>query len=877
MGYKTIDIAQLATHFDSASSERKLAQRWDELKTYSYDSNRGRGETFVVDTPPPTVSGSLHIGHVFSYTHTDLIVRYKRMRGFNTFYPMGWDDNGLPTERRVQNYFHVRCAPDISFQPDLKIEMATDAQRKGPPRMVSRSNFINLCLELTREDEKVFKNLWRRVGLSVDWEQEYSTIDDFSRSMAQLSFIDLYEKGHVYSLDAPTMWDVDFHTAVAQAETEDRTIPDHFHHIAFGVDGSDESIVIATTRPELLPACVAVTAHPDDERYKHLFGKYAITPLFRVPVPIFPSDLVNPEKGTGILMVCTFGDATDVYWWREQKLALRQIVGRDGRLLPVKFGEPGWESLNPTAANDFYEKLTGKSIKTSQKAIVELLRETSGAATGAQAPLRGEPIAIEHAVKFFEKGDRPLEFIPTRQWFVRLLDKKDMLIAFGDRIAWHPDFMRLRYRNWTENLQFDWCISRQRYFGVPFPVWYPLNENGRPDYSRPIIAKSKDLPIDPMLATPNGYVESQRNQPGGFAGESDVFDTWFTSSLSPQICSRWNVDPVRHERLFPMDWRPQSHEIIRTWAFYTIAKSLLHHDRIPWNNVGISGWVLDPDRKKMSKSKGNVLTPIHLLDEYGADAVRYWSANARLGTDTAFDDKVLKVGKRLVTKIYNASKFVLAIEAEPYSIICDLDLAFIGRLKNLVATVTSSFERFDHASALDAIERFFWNDFTDTFIELVKGRCRDESNAADKASAVGALRLGLNVLLRLFAPFLPYITEEVWSWALSEETQTESIHKSPWPSEADFAAIPVYSRPEIFDTAVACLTLINKRKSEASVSIGRPIDRLAITANRRTVDLLNRAMSDVLKATRAKEHYIKIDASLEDGAILIDEVTFSEA
>jgi valyl-tRNA synthetase len=326
-----------------------------------------------------------------------------------------------------------------------------------------------------------------------------------------------------------------------------------------------------------------------------------------------------------------------------------------------------------------------------------------------------------------------------------------------------------------------------------------------------------------------------------------------------------------------MDWRPQSHEIIRTWAFYTIAKSLLHHDRIPWNNVGISGWVLDPDRKKMSKSKGNVLTPIHLLDEYGADAVRYWSANARLGTDTAFDDKVLKVGKRLVTKIYNASKFVLAIEAEPSSIICDLDLAFIGRLKNLVATVTSSFERFDHASALDAIERFFWNDFTDTFIELVKGRCRDESNAADKASAVGALRLGLNVLLRLFAPFLPYITEEVWSWALSEETQTGSIHKSPWPSEADFAAIPDHSRPEIFDTAVACLTLINKRKSEASVSVGRPIDRLAITANRKTVDLLNLAMSDVLKATRAKEHYIKIDASLEDGAILVDEVTFSEA
>ena len=471
---KAIDPATLPKHFESAAAEARWHALWDRLGTYRYGGTRPRAETFVVDTPPPTVSGSLHVGHVFSYTHADVIARFRRMRGDDVFYPMGWDDNGLPTERRVQNYFNVRCDPRAPVEAGLRLPPAPE-KTKEPPRLVSRPNFIELCLELTRQDEEAFKALWRRLGLSVDWHEEYSTIDARCRHLAQLSFRDLWDKGHLYSVEAPTMWDPDFQTAVAQAEVEDRPTRGAFHDVAFDVEGGGE-LVIATTRPELLAACVGVTANPGDARYQRLFGKRAITPLFRVPVPIFPSELADPEKGTGILMVCTFGDATDVLWWREQKLALRQIVGRDGRLVPVEFGAPGWESLDPGAANAAYARIAGKGINGARQAVVEMLRAP---AQGSPA-LRGEPKPIEHAVKYYEKGDRPLEFISTRQWFVHLLDKRDALLAQGDAIRWHPDFMRLRYRNWTENLNVDWCVSRQRYFGVP-------NSTGTSRPSRPTI------------------------------------------------------------------------------------------------------------------------------------------------------------------------------------------------------------------------------------------------------------------------------------------------------------------------------------------------------------------------------------------------------
>jgi valyl-tRNA synthetase len=881
-----IDPTRIPKHFDPAEAAARWNERWEKDGVHAYDPDRPREETFVVDTPPPTVSGSLHIGHVFSYTQPDVMVRYKRMSGFNIYYPMGWDDNGLPTERRVQNYYHVRCDPEAPYEEGLALEPATAKQRKSPARLVSRKNFTELCEGLTELDEEAFLDLWRKVGLSVDWTQEYRTVGDRARTLAQHSFLDLWNKGRVYTSYAPTMWDVDFQTAVAQAEVEDRELPGAYHHLEFGVEGSDESFVIATTRPELLPACVGVTAHPEDERYKHLFGKNAVTPLFFAPVPIFPSELADPEKGSGILMVCTFGDATDVLWWRDQGLAMRQVLGRAGRLMPVRFdaeGSEGFQSLQPEKANAYYAQIEGKRVKQAQAAIVELLRDEEASATGNGAPLRGDLESIQHPVKFYEKGDTPLEYLPTRQWFARLLDLKSELLAKGEQIAWHPPFMHARYRDWTENLSLDWSLSRQRFFGVPIPVWYPLDADGERDYDNPIVASEEQLPVDPTVDLPAGFEASQRNQPGGFAAEEDIFDTWFTSSLTPQIGSHWVLDPERHQKLFPADVRPQSHEIIRTWAFYTIAKALLHEDEIPWKHVMVSGWVLDPDRKKMSKSKGNVVTPVPLVEKHAADSTRYWAASARLGVDTAFDEGVFKVGKRLVTKIFNAGKFVLSQQGPVAEISSELDRAFAASLRRLVEQATRDFDAFNYAHVLQNTETFFWTHFTDTYLELAKprarrfadGECADEDTALASGSAVAGLRLGLDVLLRMFAPVLPYITEEVWSWAFADEKDQPTIHKAPWPGAADFASVPEPANPASFDLAVAAFTAINKCKADHEVSMGREVEELALAANRATLESAGLVLDDVFAATRCRNHDLVERADLEDGVFEATDPVFA--
>lgn len=867
--FSKIDPEKLPKHFDPPSKEVEWNQIWQESGIYHFDE-KSEAPNFAIDTPPPTVSGSLHVGHIFSYTQTDVIARYQRMRGKNVFYPMGWDDNGLPTERRVQNYFNIRCEPSEAYIPGLKLDAV--GSTKDKPRPVSRANFIELCHIVTQEDEKAFRALFQRIGLSVDWRMEYATIDDRCRALAQYSFLDLYQKSEVYALEAPTMWDVDFQTAVAQAECEDRMVGGAYHKIEFGLENSDESFVIATTRPELLPACVGVTAHPEDERYRHLFGKTAITPLFFAPVKIFPSELVDPEKGTGILMVCTFGDATDVHWWREQKLALRQIINRAGCLGDIKFGTENFPSKDPVLAQSFYEPLKGRYVKQARTRIVELLRQKNGSALRAKKrpPLQAEPEPIQHAVKFYEKGDRPLEFVSTRQWFVKLMDKKDQLLQKGDEIQWHPDFMRSRYRNWTENLQLDWCISRQRYFGVPFPIWYQIDEKGNILHNQIILPEVKDLPVDPMSDAPKGYSENQRNQPGGFAGEPDVFDTWFTSSLTPQIGTGWIYNPELHKKLFPMTLRPQAHEIIRTWAFYTIAKALLHEQKIPWKHIGISGWILDPDRKKMSKSKGNVVTPMHLIEQYGADSVRYWAASARLGVDTAFDEQVFKIGRRLLTKIYNASKFVLTQSAPIGNISHELDRAFIRELKNLVHRSTQSMEVFNYAQALQDTEKFFWNNFTDTYLELVKNRAKESDNTEDQISAVASLRLGLKTLLRLFAPVLPYITEEVWSWIFAKEEGCPSIHRATWPSVAEFENIPEPASDKSFVLATQCFSNIHKFKTESGLSVGSPLNFLRIKTSEEDLEALQRVFSDIQMATRIEKYELIASSDLSSGEFKIE-------
>ncbi len=884
---RSIDPARLPKHFEAPSVEARWDEEWQANGVYHYDESRSREETFVVDTPPPTASGSLHIGHVFSYTHADVVVRYKRMRGMNIFYPMGWDDNGLPTERRVQNYFHIRCDPNTPYQEGMSFEQASAKTRKQPAQLVSRPNFIEACYGLIKEDEDAFSVLWHRLGLSVDWRQEYQTIDEHCRRTAQRSFRDLWDKGHVYTSDAPTMWDVDFQCAVAQAEVEDRDLPGAYHKIEFGVENEDASFVIATTRPELLAACVGVTAHPDDERFKPLFGKRAITPVFHAPVPIFPSEMADPEKGTGILMVCTFGDQTDVQWWREERLALRQIIGPHGRLADVDFTQAPFESLAPEKANAAYAEIAGKNVKQAQARMVELLGEPGHSVTGRGAPLQEPPEAIQHAVKFFEKGDRPLELLPTRQWFCALMDKKAELLAKGQELQWHPPHMYARYRDWTENLSLDWCLSRQRFFGVPIPVWYPLDEEGRPDYDRPIVAEMESMPVDPTTDTPPGYDEAQRGLPGGFQGDPDIFDTWFTSSLTPQISSHWGEDEERHARLFPADMRPQAHDIIRTWAFYTIAKAMLHENEVPWHHALISGWILDPDRKKMSKSKGNVTTPLPLIEKYTADAARYWAASARLGADTAFDENVWKIGKRLVTKLYNASKFVLSQTGDVTPITCELDRAFVAKLSALVEDCTENFESYHYAHALQETESFFWTHFTDTYLELVKVRARGHADgatgeaAARSGSAVAALRLGLSVILRLFAPTLPYITEEIWSWAFAEELasgaegRARSIHAAAWPGAADFDGIEAPAHPESFDLATAALAAINKAKADAEVSMGREVEALSLATSADTLGVFGGVGEDVFAAARVKAHTLVAKAGLEDGAFEVESIAFA--
>jgi valyl-tRNA synthetase len=844
-------VPEIPKKYKHLEIEDKWRQQWDEWGIYKWDPSLPRDQTFVVDTPPPTVSGSLHVGHVFSYTHEDLLVRYQRMIGKNIAFPMGWDDNGLPTERRVQNLLGIRCNPHLPYDPDWKPD--PKGGKRKEIEEVSRRNFIEACGFVTAEDEKAFEHLWRHLGLSLDWSEQYATIDDHCRRISQLSFLDLVEKGQVYNVESPAMWDIDFHTAVAQAEVEDRPRQGLFYDLRFGVEGGGE-LLIATTRPELLGACIAVVAHPDDERYQELFGKHAITPLYGARVPIVAADHADPEKGTGILMVCTFGDAMDVEWWKASGLPLKQLIGRDGKMLPATIGEGAFESVDVAAAQRAHDEIAGLYISKAKKRVAELLAEEGSLPGWSGAALVGEPKPTDQIVKFYEKGDRPLEFVTTRQWFIRTLEHKEALLAQGDKIQWHPSHMKTRYTHWVEGLNQDWCISRQRYFGVPFPVWYRLDDNGEPDFSNPVYADPSTLPMDPLTDIPPGYTEDQRDEPGGFTAEPDVMDTWATSSMTPQIQSHWGIDPDRHAKLFPMDIRPQAHDIIRTWAFSTIVKAWMHEGEIPWYHVVLSGWILDPDRKKMSKSKGNVVTPDDLLVEWSSDAVRYWAARARLGTDTAFDPSVFKVGKRLSTKIFNASRFVLMqlerVGGEvpgPEHIAEPLDLALIERLRTVTEQATKAFDGFDYAAALQVIEESFWQ-FCDHYVELVKLRSYSDDDTPARRSALAALGLGLNTYLRLLAPFMPYVTEEVWSWSFAGEDRAQSVHTSPWPTTAELEAVPRPGVDGTFEAAVEVMTKIRGAKTIAQKSLRWPVATLEIMGPESGRNALAPVVDDILRA-----------------------------
>jgi valyl-tRNA synthetase len=834
--------------------------RWEADQVYAFDRSRPRAEVFSIDTPPPTVSGSLHVGHAFSYTHTDIIARYRRMTGRSVFYPIGWDDNGLPTERRVQNVYGVRGDASLPYDPSF----APPDQPGKNEVPVSRRNFIELCERLTAVDEQVFEQLWRRMGLSVDWSLLYTTISAASRRVSQRAFLRNLARGEAYRAEAPTLWDVSFQTAVAQAELEDREVAGAFHRISFHSPAGP--VWVETTRPELLPACVALVAHPDDARYRPLFGTLVSTPVFGVPVPVLAHPLAEPDKGSGIAMVCTFGDLTDVTWWRELDLPLRAIIGRDGRLL----AEPPAD-----VPSDVYAELAGKTVFSARARMVELLADGGD--------LDGPPRPVTRPVKFYERGERPLEIVTSGQWYIRNGGRdavlRDRLLAAGRLLRWHPAHMRVRYENWVSGLAGDWLISRQRFFGVPFPVWYPVDSAGSPDYSSPLVPDESMLPVDPASEPAPGYAESARGVPGGFVGDPDIMDTWATSSLTPLITGGWGTDDDLFGRVYPMDLRAQSHEIIRTWLFTTVLRAQLEFGALPWSDAAISGWILDPDRKKMSKSKGNVVTPIDLLDQYGSDAVRYWAASGRYGVDTAFDLGELKVGRRLAVKILNASKFVLSLDAaggglDDGAVTAAVDRSLLAALDEVCRAATAALAEYEHTAALEGIERFFWM-FCDDYLELVKTRAY--GSGAGAASARRTLRTALSVLLRLFAPFLPFVTEEVWSW-----WQEGSVHRASWPSSVADAAVGSAAGageaaeagdPALLATAAAVLGQIRKAKSEAKVSMRAEAARVVVRA----------PSDDVAGGVRAAEGDLRAAGNVADfstevaaGRELATEVTLAD-
>jgi len=849
--------------------EERWMERWEADGTFRFDRNHTRDQIFSIDTPPPTVSGSLHMGSAFGYVQTDAIARYQRMRGREVFYPMGWDDNGLPTERRVQNYYGVRCEPHVAYVPDF-VPPEVPGKEAIP---ISRNNFIELCSKLVVEDEQKFEELWRRLGLSVDWSLTYTTIGERARRGSQRAFLRNLARGEVYKSEAPTLWDVDFKTAVAQAELEDRELAGAYHRLTFhavdghavdghavdghGVDGLDD-IVVETTRPELVPACVALVAHPDDGRYQPRFGSWVTTPLFGVRVPVVAHHLADPEKGSGIAMICTFGDTTDVVWWRELDLPVRSVMGSDGRLVadsPREIQEAG------TAGT--YAELAGKTAKQAQKRIVELLRESG--------ELDGEPRAITHPVKFYERGERPLEIITTRQWYIRNggrdADLRARLLELGRELQWHPAHVHQRYESWVEGLNGDWLISRQRYFGVPFPVWYALDADGRADYDNPIIPSEDALPVDPASDVPAGYTEEQRDQPGGFVADLDVMDTWATSSLTPQIATGWIDDPDLFERTFPMNLRPQGPEIIRTWLFDSVVRAWFEHGVLPWSDTTINGWVLDPDRKKMAKSVGNVVTPMPLVEEYSADALRYWACNGRPAVDTAVDFGVMKIGRKLAIKILNLSKFVLGLAGDasddPALLTNALDRSMLVALADLVDEVTAAFDTFDYARALERTERFFWS-FCDDYVELVKARAYGNADDAGTRSAAAALRAALSTLHRLFAPFLAFTTEEVWSW-----WQEGTIHRTPWP--ASQALRTAGADPLVYEVAATVLTAVRKEKSEQKRSLAAPVEHVLVRESDDRLAALRAAEGDVRDAgkiavldTEAGEYLVKVELAVPE-------------
>ncbi|HKT36863.1 MAG TPA: valine--tRNA ligase [Ktedonobacterales bacterium] len=810
----------LAKQYDPGAIEPEMQAFWQRQRVYDFAPDDTTGApVYAIDTPPPTVSGHLHLGHVYSYSHTDFLARFRRMRGDNVYYPMGFDDNGLPTERLVEKRYGV-TAPQIG-----------------------RAAFIEKCLAVSEEAERDYQALWQRLGLSIDWRYTYRTIDDNARRTSQWSFLDLHRKGLAYRQDAPAIWCPECQTAIAQAELSDLERETTFYTLAFRfADGA--TLPIATTRPELLPACVAVFVHPDDPRYANRTGQMVTTPLGD-DVPLLADAKADPAKGTGAVMCCTFGDTTDIEWWHEYALPLRIILGRDGRL---------------TEAAGAYAGLTAQAAR--ERIIADL--DAHGLLLAREQ--------VTQTVRVHERCDTPVEYIVTPQWFIRALDFKVALIAAGERIAWHPEHMGARYREWVENLKWDWNISRQRYFGVSIPVWY-CDACGEA-----MLADEAQLPVDPTATEPPRACAC-----GGtlFTPEHDVMDTWATSSMSPQIIGRMLDDPARYARVFPFTLRPQAHEIIRTWAFYTILKSLHHFGALPWRDVAISGWGLAGEgAAKISKSRGGgPIAPMEVMARFSADAARYWAASTGPGKDSIISEEKMRNGLKLATKLWNVARFserfiaedaggadILVREQTRMSALPHLtptDRWLLSRAERLVQRVTELMEDYEWAAAKAEVEAFFWRDLADNYVELAKARLYD-ANDPGHAGAVHTLASVLLATLKLFAPFLPHVTEAIYQGIFAASQPSGSIHRARWPVAGESL---IDERAEAAGEAlVALATAARRYKSERGIALGAELARIQVaTDDAALAQALRAAETDIRSVTRARmvEFAANLDPTLE--------------
>lgn len=776
----------LESNYDFKEAEKRILKYWETKNIFKFDE-KNKNPIYSIDTPPPTVSGKMHVGHAFSYSQQDFVARYKRMRGFNVFYPFGTDDNGLATERMIEKLKNVRSK-------DMK-----------------RDEFVKLCLKTLDEIRPDFVQDWKNIGISADYNLFYSTINDHCRKISQESFIDLYNKKRIYQKEAPTIWCPTCRTAIAQVELEDKKFESTFNDIIFKVNGKD--IIISTTRPELLGSCVAVIINPEDKKNKQLIGKKAKVPLFNQEVSIIADKRVDPEKGSGIVMCCTFGDQTDIEWYKAYNLPLKISFTEDGRL------------------NDLGGKYKGLKIKEAREKILEDLEK---------GKLLVNKKKITHIVNVHERCSTEIEIINTKQWFIKYLDFKDLFLKSGSKLNWYPNHMKVRYDNWIKGLQWDWCISRQRYFGVPFPIWYCKKCN------EIILADEKDLPIDPLSDKPKKKCKCGSSE---FIPEKDVLDTWATSSLTPKI-----VQGLTKSKVYPMSLRPQAHDIITFWLFNTLVKSQLHDKVNPWKDVVISGHVLDPHGNKMSKSKGNIVEPQFVINKFGADAFRFWAAGSKLGDDMPYQEKDIVTGQKTITKLWNATKFILShikdFDNKKPKNLEEIDLFLISKLNTLVKECTETFDKYEYSRTKFETENFFWNLFCDYYLEIVKDRVYNPNIRGEekRKSAQYVLKKSLVTILKLFAPIMPFITDEIYLKSFAEEENCNSIHNSSWP---EFKKEEINSKLEkIGEKFIEIVKTVRQFKSKNSKSLKAEI---LLSLDKKDQSLLKNVLDDLKATVNARE------------------------